>query len=311
LAKIAVELKQALARRAHGGTPGQTTARRLGQGEGWSVSDLMCTSGPQDRRFEEQHDRVIVAVVIAGTFQYRSDGGQELMTPGALLLGNQGQSFECGHEHGAGDRCISFGYAPAYFERVASDAGNRHGARVFKALRLPPLRALSSLVARACAGLDRRTDTTRQEIDWEETGLQLAARAVQLACGVVPDQKSAPPGAVARVTRIVRWIERHPEGDLRLADMARAAELSPYHFLRVFEGLTGVTPHQYLLRTRLREAALRLAREPTKVIDIALDCGFGDVSNFNHTYRAEFGVSPRAYRAQAGLQPPLPKSFAT
>jgi len=50
------------------------------------------------------------------------------------------------------------------------------------------------------------------------------------------------------------------------------------------------------VRARLRKAALRLAAEPAKVIDIAFDSGFGDVSNFNRSFRAEFGVSPRAYR---------------
>jgi AraC-like DNA-binding protein len=45
---------------------------------------------------------------------------------------------------------------------------------------------------------------------------------------------------------------------------------------------------------------MRLASEPGKILDIALDCGFGDVSNFNRAFRAEFGVSPRAYRTFYG-----------
>jgi AraC-like DNA-binding protein len=49
-------------------------------------------------------------------------------------------------------------------------------------------------------------------------------------------------------------------------------------------------------RTRLRQAASRLLAEPGQVLEIALDCGFGDVSNFNHAFRAEFGVSPRQFR---------------
>jgi AraC family transcriptional regulator len=64
-----------------------------------------------------------------------------------------------------------------------------------------------------------------------------------------------------------------------------------------FEGLTGTTPHQYLLRTRLRRAAIRLRSERAKILDVALDSGFGDVSNFNRALRAEFGASPRAYRS--------------
>ena len=78
--------------------------------------------------------------------------------------------------------------------------------------------------------------------------------------------------------------------------MAREARLSPYHFLRTFQRLTGVTPHQYVLRARLRQAALRLVSGGDKIVDVALDCGFGDLSNFNRAFRAEFRLSPRAYR---------------
>jgi AraC family transcriptional regulator len=91
-------------------------------------------------------------------------------------------------------------------------------------------------------------------------------------------------------------IERNPSARWGLGRLSEAADLSPYHFLRTFERVTGVTPHQYVLRSRLREAGMRLVVDPDKVLDIALDCGFGDVSNFNRAFRAEFGVTPRAYR---------------
>jgi len=94
----------------------------------------------------------------------------------------------------------------------------------------------------------------------------------------------------------VRAIERHPDKALTLRKLAREAGVSPYHFLRAFEQIAGVTPHQYVLRTRLREAASKLLDEPGKILEVALDCGFGDVSNFNHAFRAEFGVSPRQFR---------------
>jgi AraC family transcriptional regulator len=291
LAKIAEGLERALARRAAGGARGETAARVLAQGDGWTVSDVLCTSGPQDRSFEEHHSRVSIAVVAAGSFQYRSAAGRELMTPGSLMLGSPGQSYECGHEHGAGDRCVSFWYAPDYFERIAADAGARPARPAFPMGRLPPLRALSPLIARACAGL-------AGSVPWEELGVQLAARTAQVAGGFSPDRPDPPASAVARVTEAVRLIERGPDEALTLGRLARAARLSPYHFLRTFERLTGVTPHQYVLRARLREAAVRLASGPGKVLDIALDCGFGDVSNFNRAFRNEFGVSPRAYRSK-------------
>jgi len=65
LAKIAVELEQAVAQRSAKGQPGSTSARVLGQGDGWHVADVVCTCGPQDRPFEEQHSCFTIAVVVA------------------------------------------------------------------------------------------------------------------------------------------------------------------------------------------------------------------------------------------------------
>src|ERR671911_136245 len=105
LAKIAVEVEEALAQRVVNGSPGRPTRRCLARGDGWTVEDVVCTCGPQDHPFEEQHSTVSIAIVAAGSFQYKADcrtgRGSELMTPGSLLLGNAGQYFECAHTHGA------------------------------------------------------------------------------------------------------------------------------------------------------------------------------------------------------------------
>jgi AraC family transcriptional regulator len=298
LVKIAVELERALAQRLRDGAPGGTSVGAVAQGEGWTVSDLLCTCGPRDHPVEERQANFYIAIVAEGSFQYRSGLGRALMTPGSLVLGNAGQCFACGHEHGTGDRCLSFGYTPEYFERLAADAGIPGPRLEFRVPRLPALRALSPVVAPALASLGG-SGVAR----WEELGLELAARALRLASeGRWREDGDAAPSAVARVTRVVRMMEQHPSvGDvggreLTLGRMAGEAGLSPYHFLRTFERLTGLTPYQYVRRLRLREAARRLTTEPAKILDVAFDCGFGDVSNFNHAFRAEFGVSPRAYR---------------
>ena len=291
MAKIAVELERALRRRELNGTPGQAAPRIVARGDGWTVADVVCTSGPEDRPFEEQHTHYAIAVVVAGTFQYRSPLGHGVMTPGGLMLGNPGQCYECGHDHGRGDRCVAFWYAPDSFERLAADIGGRGVTAGFRLPRLPALRAWSPLVARAAGGA-----IGSQDVPWEELGIRLAALALGASAGSIRDQLTLPPNAAARVTRTVRLIERHPDARLTLNRLAQDAGLSPYHFLRTFERLTGVTPHQFIMRARLREAAMRLASEGGSVLDIALDCGFGDVSNFNRAFRTEFGVSPTEYR---------------
>jgi AraC-like DNA-binding protein len=283
-----------LAKIAQKTASGPPRARLLASGEGWAVSDVICDSGPHDQPFEEQHAGASIAIVIAGTFQYRSLSGCELMTPGSLLLGNAGQAFCCGHEHGTGDRCVSFSFAAEFFERLAADSGTRKAG--FKALRIPPIRALSPLVAQASAVLAGASRLTGEEL-----ALEVGSRALQLERGVAAGS-SAEPGAVARVTRVVRRMESEPDSRHDLASLALEASLSPFHFLRTFQAVTGATPHQYLLRSRLRRAAVRLRTESAKILDVALDCGFGDVSNFNHAFRAEFGLSPRVYRGASSSE---------
>jgi AraC-like DNA-binding protein len=292
LAEIALALEQALERRRTQGEAGRAISRRLARGAGWSVADVVCTSGPQNHPFEEQHTYYTIAIVLAGSFQYRSPTGQALMTPGSLMLGRPGQCFECGHEHAEGDRCVSFWYAPDYFERVVSDAGHKNVTHLGTP-RIPPVRMLAPVIARAAASLIGAGD-----VSWNELGVEVAARAASAAAGVSAPYR-APANGEARVTRIVRRIDRRPDAPFTLDNMSRDAGVSPYHFLRTFERLTGVTPHQYVLRARLREAALRVASREDTILDIALQCGFGDVSNFNRAFREEFGLSPRAYRLRS------------
>jgi AraC-like DNA-binding protein len=56
---------------------------------------------------------------------------------------------------------------------------------------------------------------------------------------------------------------------------------------------------------------VRLMLQPAQVLDVGLDSGFGDVSNFNHAFRAEFGLSPRSYRKNAGHVPTRTRLLST
>ena len=298
LGKIAFDLERALARRATLGLPAEARSRRLAAGDGWRVDDVVCTSGPSDAKFEEIHEAVSVAAVVAGTFQHRSEFGLDVMTPGSLLLGSPGQPFECGHDHASGDRCVAFHFSPELFERIAADAGVSRGARSFRMSRVPPASELSRYVARASIGLVR-DPSGADDLAWEETAIGIATAAIRISSQVSLVGGDAPAHTLARVTDSVRMIDHDPGAPWTLSRLAETARLSPYHYLRTFTRLTGVTPHQFVLRTRLRAAAIRLAADDAKVIEIALESGFNDVSNFNHAFREEIGVAPREYRRRS------------
>ena len=281
-------LATALVRRAKTGEAGAAAGHLVAAGEGWRVVDVVCTSGPGDRPFEERHAAASISVVLAGTFAYRTAQASSLMSAGAVLLANARQTFECSHQHGAGDRCLSFQFEPEPFERLMRDAGAVGTA--FDRDRLPPLRPLAPATARAA-----RAAATGDS--FEEIALELAAAVVRATGRRARDPSpSVATRNAARVARALSRLERRTVERQSLAALAHEAGLSPYHFLRTFRAVTGVTPHQWLLRARLRHAAERLTTTRAPVTEIALDVGFDDLSNFVRTFRAEFGVSPRRYR---------------
>ncbi len=270
-------------------------SRLLASGPGWSVSDVACTAGPRDRPFEERHHRACIAAVTQGTFQYRSTRGSAVLAPGAVLLGDEGSCFECGHEHATGDRCLAFHFTSDHLEAIVTAVP---GARrtMFAVPALPPLSSLVSLLAAAEAA---RHDGDNGE--FEELALRLAG-AVAAALAGMPQVVHRPSRRdERRVTHALRQIEARSPEQLTLTELARVAAMSPYHFLRTFRAVIGMTPYQFLLRTRLHRAAVDLRRSNAPISTVAFDAGFNDLSTFNRRFRRLMGASPRAYRAQGRI----------
>ena len=280
-------LAAALTRKRLNGARGDITDLPIASGRGWRVQDIICTCGPRDHEAEELTSASSVALVLSGSFVVRDRHGTSLLSEGSYLLVSAGHCFACSHRHGEGDRCLSFRFEPELFERIAHDAG---GTPEFAHNRLSPLRPLAPLTARARRAM-------AQPALMDEVAIELAGNAIALAGR--PRCASAPSPHEGRMSEVLRYMAAHSAAPHTVAALASMAKLSPYHFLRSFKAVTGVTPHQWLLRARLRAAAEKLAMTKAPVTEIALDVGFEDLSNFTRTFRAEFGTSPRQYRLAA------------
>jgi AraC family transcriptional regulator len=280
-------LALALARKRQHGVGGAIADWPIASGEGWCVQDIVCTCGPRDREAEELTAASSLALVLSGSFVVRDRHGTSLLSEGSYLLVSAGHCFACSHHHGEGDRCLSFRFEPTLFERIAHDAG---GKSEFAHNRLSPVRPLAPLTARARHAI-------AQPVLMEELALELAGTAIALAGRA--RRSVAPSPHEGRMSAVLRYMAAHSAKPHTVAQLASMAKLSPYHFLRSFKATTGVTPHQWLLRARLRAAAEKLAVTKAPVTEIALDVGFDDLSNFTRTFRAEFGSSPRQYRLAA------------
>lgn len=281
--------------RQSNGPPGAPDVRTIAATADWDIAEYTCHCGPADRAFEEQHGQFTIAAVMQGHFTYRTDNGRGLMQPGALLLGNQGRCFECGHEHGVGDRCIAFHIAPQLFDEIAASVTGALNYK-FRRAALPPMPGLLPQVA--------KIETLASQGDALLIGQSvpaLVASILSAASGQPPTRRAPTARDERRVGRVLSYLQAHASKEgLGLDELADVAIMSKYHFLRTFQQTVGVTPHQYLLNLRLRGAAVRLATTSEPVTKVALDNGFGDLSTFNDRFKRVFGTHPLAYRARGG-----------
>jgi AraC family transcriptional regulator len=272
------------------GSTASPTVRSIAGGEGWSVSEVVCSAGPGDRPYEERHQGFSIAAVLEGSFTYRTGSGANLLYPGALLLGSHRACYECGHEHGRGDRCVSFNLREDAFEDIASVAASRRRDPLHQPM-LPASNRLTPLFAAIEALRNYAAPLHAEELMIALVGTVVAA---------LNDGARSPPAPADWETRrladVLRLIEERPDDAPDLAGLAANAGLSKHHFLRVFRRSVGMTPYQYVLRARMARAARRLATSKDSVLSIALDSGFGDLSTFNARFRATFGVTPTRYR---------------
>lgn len=265
------------------GGPGGLSSSALSRYASLSVLVFRCTS-----RAGGQHDEASISYVTSGSLAYCARDEHSDLVPGSILIGRPGVEYVCSHELGGHGECISFRYSPALIEAVGAGVGAwRHAC-------LPPLAELMVLVE-----LARSVTDGSSTVGLDEVGVMLAARVVETMTGRTGGASPATDRDRRRAIEAALWIDEHSSEAVDLEAGAKIAGLGTFHFLRVFSRTFGVTPHQYLVRCRLRRAARLLAEDARSINDVALDVGFGDLSNFVRTFHRAAGLPPKRFRQVA------------
>src|SRR5271169_6648167 len=256
--------------------------------ESTSVIDYRCEAGPGDAPFIEVHNSFSISYVRSGTFGCRARGRSFDLVAGSILVGHPGEEYICTHEHAAGDQCLSFHFTPALIEAIG------YRPDIWRTVCVPPLPQLMVLGEMAQAAAEGAS-----ELGLDELGMLLAARFVEILSGRQRRFSEARACDRRRAVEAALWIDANAHEPIDLESTAREFGLSAFHFLRLFARVLGVTPHQYLIRSRLGRAARLLADDTRSITEIALDVGFADLSNFVRTFHRVAAVSPRSFRQAA------------
>lgn len=258
---------------------------KLTQTPNLSATLYRCEAGPEVKPYAEEHASYSFAFVRKGSFGYINRGRHFDMVPGSFLIGRPGEEYVCTHDHhDGGDECLCFHLA----QELVEDAGAwHHGVLAPRADFI----VLGELADATAAG--------KTDLALEEVGLAILGRMVKLERDDGHGDGSIRPKDRRRIVAAAHWIEEHAHEEIDLAAAGRESGISPFHFLRLFARIIGATPHQYLIRARLRRATALLASTDQPITDIAYDVGFGDLSNFVRTFHRAARMSPRRFRQQA------------
>ena len=181
-------------------------------------------------------------------------------------------------------------------------------------LEIPEMKPVRFLLRRSARGLEA-TGATRQAIAEkmqclaDASGLERISELLSILNQLARSNELKPIASTGfvpvlngsdhdRMERVCEYIDAHLDGIIDRADVARQAHLSEGAFSRFFKLRTGKTLPQYVNELRVGRACRFLAENETKITDIAMECGFANLANFNRRFLEITGLTPRHYRGR-------------
>jgi len=279
-----------------GGLPARPCGyHALGRGHAFAASDCVCALGIRSPIAGGEYPRMRIGVLLAGAYHARTSGGEALLGPGAMLLGNPGDAYEYRHVDDGGDRSLVFDYEADLLDDVGRSLGRwfraGRGDKAFAGAAIPASASSARAAALAREALRLGDVDALHQAALAVLEVALTARAAGAAAA-----PRLSPRQERQIAQAMRYVEDHFADDCSLEALARLPGLSSFHFLRLFRAVTGQTPRQFVIAVRLRAAAASLRATDDAIVDVAMNAGFGDLSHFNASFARCFGLSPRAYR---------------
>jgi AraC family transcriptional regulator len=124
----------------------------------------------------------------------------------------------------------------------------------------------------------------------------LAIHLLRNYCTTQPRISSYTDGlSKSNLQQVTEYINEHLHEDIKLIELAAIAQISPYHFLRLFKQSMGITPHQYILQRRIEKAKFLLQHSKLSIALVAVRVGFCDQSHLTQYFKRIVGVTPRQF----------------
>lgn len=264
----------------------------------WSPAEtpglqLMRASFRTQNFARHSHEGYGVGVIESGALGFAYRGAQLVAPPGAVNTVNPDEPHDGHGADGRGWAYRMFYFSPEFLLRMAADVAGRPVPLPFFTAGVIQDPALAELLLRAHLQND---DECRPHGRLGRESLLLAAFARLLARhSYQPPRVTRAAGESDAVARAQAHLFGRLAEDVSLVELADAACLTPWHFIRVFARRTGLTPHAWLMQRRAQEAA-KLLRQGEGIAAAAARTGFADQSHMTRVFKRLFGHTPGQLR---------------
>ena len=225
----------------------------------------------------------LLIVMLTGALSWQTRHGRGVARPGQALL------LDCNapHTYAAQGKCsftfvhFAGGQSAAIYEEIERTGGNM--------IHLPDPNELNETIGEMLSSMrrDRRLNEGQASAMIYGMLMKLLERS-----GVSGEGGLGNPA----VDRAIAYIQAHLSEPLSVEDMAASTGYSASYFSHLFTQDTGMSPYQFVVRSRVEHAQQLLMTTHQTVQEIAFQCGFNSAANFCYTFRRFTGLSPHAYR---------------
>ncbi len=233
-----------------------------------------------------RYDSYLIILIESGTMEILLDDKYHLAQKGDMVL------LDCYHPHayrtGTGCETIWVHFdgklAKGYYEHLSKEMGNIMTISNFR----EALHIISDLFSSFC-NRDLKPEA------------QMSIMIGNLLLSLFDHTSNGAASASDGIRKVTSYLTQNFSKNISLKEMADMAGLSLYHFTRKYKKETGVTPHQFLLSTRMSAAKYYLSNTTMTIKEIALSCGFEDESTFCYSFRKREGKTPKQFRTGSAL----------
>ncbi|CAG9297427.1 AraC family transcriptional regulator [Celerinatantimonas diazotrophica] len=248
-----------------------------------------------DAQYERQnfsrhsHEGYTIGVIERGAQCFYRTGSNHVAPQDAIILVNADE-MHTGHSAVEGGWAYKAMYPlPEQFQAINQELGNAsYGAPYFPNAVVydPELANQFRLVFNTLAQSENRM--------LRETLVYASLVKLMLRYGKTPPKLVETSKSQQQLMRVKEFLDDYPQADVSLEELAKLANISPFHLVRAFQKQFGYPPHAYQIQTRLRYAR-KLLKAGRSISDTAQDCGFHDQSHFHRHFKKAMGITPKQY----------------